>query len=96
MIMATEFNTQVGNGKYRLQFKTDNIEYYLIMQETARRCIDGRHMTNGDRIRFMSDDELAKMLWETGRNYRAVCADPIVDYNEHIENFITWLKQPVE
>ena len=96
MIMATEFNTQVGNGKYRLQFKTDNIEYYLIMQETARRCIDGRHITNGDRIRSMSDDELAKMLWETGRNYRAVCADPIVDYNEHIENFITWLKQPVE
>ena len=52
--------------------------------------------TNADRIRSMSDDELAKMLWETGRNYRAVCADPIVDYNEYIENFITWLKQPVE
>ena len=94
--MATEFNTQVGNGKYRLQFETDNIEYYLIMQETARRCIDGRHMTNGDRIRDMSDEELADMLWKTGRNYRAVCADPIIDYNEHIENFIAWLKQPVE
>lgn len=52
--------------------------------------------TNADRIRSMSDDELADMLWKTGRNYRAVCADPIVDYNEHIENFITWLKQPVE
>ncbi len=32
MIMATEFNTQVGNGEYRLQFKTDNREYYLLMQ----------------------------------------------------------------
>ena len=94
MIMATEFNTQVGNGKYRLQFETDNIEYYLIMQETARRCIDGRHMTNGDRIRAMSDEELADMLWKTGRNYRAVCADPVVDYNAHRDNIIAWLKQP--
>ena len=56
--MATGFNTQVGNGEYRLQFETDNREYYLIMQETARRCIDGRHMTNGDRIRSMNDEEL--------------------------------------
>lgn len=52
--------------------------------------------TNADRIRSMSDEELADMLWKTGRNYRAVCADPVVDYNEHIENFIAWLKQPVE
>lgn len=52
--------------------------------------------TNADRIRSMSDEELADMLWETGRNYHAVCADPVVDYNEHIENFIAWLKQPVK
>lgn len=23
--MATRFNTQVGNGEYRLQFETDNV-----------------------------------------------------------------------
>lgn len=50
--------------------------------------------TNADRIRSMSDDELADMLWKTGRNYRAVCADPIIDYNEHRDGFIAWLKQP--
>ena len=55
--MATEFNTQVSNGEYRLQFETDNREYYLLMQETARRCVDGGQTTNADRIRAMSDEE---------------------------------------
>ena len=94
--MATEFNTQVGSGKYCLRFETDNREYYLLMQETARRCVDGKPVTNADRIRAMSDDELADMLWETQRNYRAVCSDPIVDYNEHRDNLIDWLQQPAE
>ena len=52
--------------------------------------------TNADHIRSMSDDELAKMLWEIGRNYRAVCADPVVDYNEHRDGLIAWLKQPAK
>lgn len=51
-------------------------------------------VTNADRIRAMSDEELADMLWKTGRNYRAVCADPVVDYNEHRDGLIAWLKQP--
>ena len=55
--MATGFNTQVGNGEYRLQFETDNKEYYLLMQETARRCVDGKPVTNADRVRSMSDEE---------------------------------------
>lgn len=53
-------------------------------------------MTNADRIRAMSDEELADMLWKTGRNYRAVCADPVVDYNEHRDHLIAWLQQPAE
>lgn len=48
--MATEFNTQIGNGKYCLQFEADDEDYYLIMQEAARCCIDGRHMTNTNRV----------------------------------------------
>ena len=51
-------------------------------------------MTNADRIRAMSDEELADMLWKTGGNYRAVCAEPVVDYNEHYEHLIEWLQQP--
>ena len=52
--------------------------------------------TNAQKIRAMSDEELADMLWKTGRNYRAVCADPVVDYNEHYEHLIEWLQQPAE
>ena len=52
--------------------------------------------TNADRIRAMSDDELADMLWKTQRNYRAVCSDPVVDYNEQRDNLIEWLQQPAE
>lgn len=53
-------------------------------------------ITNADRIRAMSDEEMADMLWKTGRNYRAICADPVVDYNEQHEHLIDWLQQPAE
>ena len=53
-------------------------------------------MTNADRIRAMSDEEMADMLWKTGINYRAVCADHVVDYNEHRDRLIAWLEQPAE
>lgn len=53
-------------------------------------------ITNADRIRAMSDEELADMLWKTGRNYKAVCADPVVDHNEQYEEIVKWLKQPAE
>lgn len=42
--MATGFNTQIGDGKYRLQFETDNKEHYLLMQEMARKCVDNARL----------------------------------------------------
>lgn len=57
--MATEFKTRVGKGKYLLQFETDNKEYYLLMQAIARRCVDGGPITEADRFRVMSNEELA-------------------------------------
>ena len=63
-------------------------------------CVDGtcdsQTPSNADKIRSMSDEELAEMLWKTGRNYRAICADPVVDYNEHRDHLIARLKQPSE
>lgn len=53
-------------------------------------------MNNADKIRSMSDEELAEMLWKTGRNYRAVCADPAVDYTVQHEHIIDWLRKPAE
>ena len=81
--MATEFNTQVGNGEYRLHFKTDNREYYMLMQSTARRCVDGSHMTNADRFRAMRDEELADVL-------REFATKPMQG------SFLKWLQQPEE
>lgn len=84
--MATGFNTQVSNGEYRLQFETDNKEYYLLMQETARRCVDVEPATNADRIRSMSDEELAVCLYEIG--YYGGWLTP--------KCAIDWLQQPAE
>lgn len=84
--MATGFNTQVSNGEYRLQFETDNKEYYLLMQSTARRCVDCVHMTNANRIRSMSDEELAMCLYEIG--YDGGWGAP--------EGTLEWLQQPAD
>ena len=65
-------------------------------QDIQRDCQYFCEKTNAQKIRAMSDEELADMLWKTGRNYRAVCADPVVDYNEHRDHLIAWLQQPAE
>ena len=65
-------------------------------QDMQRDCRYFCEKTNSQKIRAMSDEELADMLWKTGRNYRAVCADPVVDYNEHRDHLIAWLQQPAE
>ena len=53
-------------------------------------------MNNADKIRSMSDEELAEMLWKTGRNYISVCADPVVDHDEQYAEIVKWLQQPAE
>jgi hypothetical protein len=40
--MSANFNTQTGNGEYQLQFETDNKHHFLLMQEFARRFVDGK------------------------------------------------------
>lgn len=95
--MATEFNTQVGNGEYRLQFETDNKAHYLIMQSSARRCVDCEHMTNADRIRSMTDVELYVLFREI---YNAGVAYGVsYMYGKQPDNFewkMRWLQQPAE
>ena len=92
--MATGFNTQVGNGEYRLRFETDNREYYLLMQETARRCVDGKPVTNADRIRAMSDEEMAKKLqYASGCPVNADCINMSGDCKAC---WLDWLQQPAK
>lgn len=40
--MATGFSTKSGPDGYRLNFDTDNLDYYLLMQKIARHCVDGK------------------------------------------------------
>ena len=95
--MATGFNTHVSNGEYRLQFETDNREYYLLMQETARRCVDGKPVTNADRIRAMTNEELYVLFREI-YNAGAVYGVSYM-YGKQPNNFawtMKWLQQPAE
>lgn len=96
--MATGFNTQVGNGEYRLQFETDNKEHYLLMQETARRCVDGKLKTKADLIRSMSDEELADIM--SMHTATGACNDWGIPHEKCGGNcrecIIDWLKQPAE
>lgn len=95
--MATEFNTQVDNGKYCLQFETDNKEHYLLMQSAARRCIDRAHMTNADRIRSMNDAQLAKMLTIGRGGFHCSECVETGDCEQNCEgNCLKWLRQPAE
>lgn len=47
MSMATIVNSQSGNGEYRLQFETDDKDFYVFVQAAARACVDMEH----DRLR---------------------------------------------
>lgn len=95
--MATRFNTQVGNGEYRLQFETNNEAHYLLMQSAARRCIDHAHMTNADKICSMTDDELNDLFIEI---YDAGVEDASsYEWGNRKNSFewsLKWLMQPVE
>ena len=95
--MATRFNTQVGKGEYRLQFETDNKEYYLLMQSTARRCVDCVHMTNANRIRSMADAELHELLHEI---YNAGAENAVAyicgQRDFKFEWTMKWLMQPAQ
>ena len=95
--MATGFNTQVGNGEYRLQFETDNKEHYLLMQSTARRCVDCVQMTNADRIRSMSDAQLVQMLTIGRGGFSCSKCAESEDCGQNCEvQCLKWLQQPTE
>lgn len=96
--MATGFNTQTGNGEYHLQFETDNRDYYLLMQETARRCVDWKPFTNADRIRAMNDKELAVFLCDGRPCDFCTCpgADLCTMEDGKANGILKWLQQPAE
>ena len=95
----TEFITRnYGNKEYEVIIKTDSKEHYEATEDFARRLIDhAKPKTNADRIRAMSDEELAKAI-----GYRCLCTY-IQDETHFCETreecgscILEWLKQPAE
>lgn len=103
----TEFVTRcgpVGDGTryHKIIFTTDDQKHYEYVQKAARFCVD--HMkpqTNADRIRAMTDEELAVKISafcdvsECRAENGAVC--PLIHdcpLDQIGVSWLDWLKQP--
>ena len=83
----TEFiSRNCGKEGYEIIIKTDSYEHYRAAVDFARRLIDhSKPKTNADRIRAMSDEELARWLeYEGGGACAEMCG------------WLNWLQQPAE
>ena len=60
----TEFKTDISeNGKkFELVFQTDNKVYFEKIQAMARECIDHKPVTQFDRIKAMTIEEMAEFI----------------------------------
>ena len=104
----TEFITRnYGNKEYEVIIKTDCKEHYKVTEDFARKLIDhAKPQTNADRIRDMSDYELAELFGAIIREREiillrelrekgveaSIVEMPELTFNAHLE----WLQQPVE
>lgn len=81
----TEFITRnYGQKEFEVIIKTDRKEHYKAAEYFARNLIDhAKPQTNADRIRAMSDDELADVLREFEKK-------PMQG------SFLKWLQKPAE
>ena len=64
--------------------------------EKVRDCAYFREMTNADKIRSMSDEELAEFLWNF--NLADVSTDKLGEFGPHMFRYRLkeWLQQPAE
>lgn len=60
----TGFKTDISKQgtKFELVFTTDNKDYFKKVQSVARDCIDHKPITQFDRIKAMSVEELARVI----------------------------------
>ena len=93
----TEFiSRNCGKEGYEIIIKTDSNEHYRKTESFARRLIDhSKPMTNAQKIRSMSDEELAEFMKKI--KVRAVLCKAIKN-NDAFEELCSadWLQQPAE
>ena len=97
----TEFiSRNYGKEGYEIIIKTDSHEHYKAAESFARRLIDhSKPMTNADRIRSMSDEELAEFIDRCEMNdidYAKTFCDLCNGQYECDQCRLDWLKQPAE
>ena len=102
----TEFITRnYGQKEFEVIIKTDNKEHYKATQDFARKLIDhAKPQTHADRIRAMSDEELAKWLARTQYANMMEAAEIFgaqLPFEEETlkgseQECLQWLKQPAE
>lgn len=95
----TEFRTDISeNGKkFELVFQTDNKAYFEKMQATARECIDHKPVTQFDRIKAMSVEEMAQLLCNCSDcgNGRCYGNDLCTQGDGACNGLVKWLEQEV-
>ena len=94
----TEFiSRNYGKEGYEIIIKTDSHEHYKAAESFARRLIDhSKPMTNAQKIRAMSDEELAweLMLWRCEAVARHHGISSV--YPDTQKTILEWLKQPAK
>ena len=105
----TEFiSRNYGKEGYEIIIKTDSHEHYKAAESFARRLIGhSKPMTNAQKIRSMSDEELAEFLTHINPTNCQDCAfshgwrcqpdrDDYSDFKKCEEGRKRWLKQPAK
>ena len=104
----TEFITRnYGQKEFEVIIKTDNKEHYKATEDFARKLIDhAKPQTNADRIRAMSDEELAIHLHDLGwdchlcAEHRRLDNEPLLRGEKCdekcMEHCLEWLQQPAD
>lgn len=97
----TEFKTceSPKEKRYCLQFETDNRGYFLRVQTAAAECMDHKPLTNFERIKAMTVEEMAKLLAEIGYDGCTFCPAKVLceEMVLSCENIIKlWLESEVQ
>ena len=97
----TEFiSRNYGKEGYEIIIKTDSHEHYKAAESFARRLIGhSKPMTNAQKIRAMSDEELAEFIYRCEMSeidYAKTFCDLCNGQYECDQCRLDWLKQPAE